>query len=259
MTTTTNAKKVNLEKSSPIIKIDRLNKWFGKFHVLKDIDLEVNKTEKIVICGPSGSGKSTLIRCINRLEVHQEGSIVVDGTELTDDVKQINDIRSDVGMVFQHFNLFPHLTVLENCTLAPIWVRKKSKLEADELAMELLTKVRIPDQAKKYPGQLSGGQQQRVAIARALCMQPRVMLFDEPTSALDPEMIKEVLETMIELAESGMTMLVVTHEMGFANKVADRVIFMDEGQIVEQNDPKNFFNNPKSERTKLFLSQILNH
>ena len=259
MTTTTNAKKVNLEKSSPIIKIDRLNKWFGKFHVLKDIDLEVNKTEKIVICGPSGSGKSTLIRCINRLEVHQEGSIVVDGTELTDDVKQINDIRSDVGMVFQHFNLFPHLTVLENCTLAPIWVRKKSKLEADELAMELLTKVRIPDQAKKYPGQLSGGQQQRVAIARALCMQPRVMLFDEPTSALDPEMIKEVLETMIELAESGMTMLVVTHEMGFANKVADRVIFMDEGQIVEQNDPKNFFKNPKSERTKLFLSQILNH
>ena len=259
MTKTTNAKKANLEKSSPIIKIDRLNKWFGKFHVLKDIDLEVNKTEKIVICGPSGSGKSTLIRCINRLEVHQEGSIVVDGTELTDDVKQINDIRSDVGMVFQHFNLFPHLTVLENCTLAPIWVRKKSKLEADELAMELLTKVRIPDQAKKYPGQLSGGQQQRVAIARALCMQPRVMLFDEPTSALDPEMIKEVLETMIELAESGMTMLVVTHEMGFANKVADRVIFMDEGQIVEQNDPKNFFNNPKSERTKLFLSQILNH
>ena len=259
MTKTTNAKKVNLEKGSPIIKIDRLNKWFGKFHVLKDIDLEVNKTEKIVICGPSGSGKSTLIRCINRLEVHQEGSIVVDGTELTDDVKQINDIRSDVGMVFQHFNLFPHLTVLENCTLAPIWVRKKSKLEADELAMELLTKVRIPDQAKKYPGQLSGGQQQRVAIARALCMQPRVMLFDEPTSALDPEMIKEVLETMIELAESGMTMLVVTHEMGFANKVADRVIFMDEGQIVEQNDPKNFFKNPKSERTKLFLSQILNH
>ena len=244
---------------SPIITINNLNKWYGKFHVLKDIDLEVNKTEKIVICGPSGSGKSTLIRCINRLEVHQEGSIIVDGTELTDDVKQINEIRSDVGMVFQHFNLFPHLTVLENCTLAPIWVRKKSKLEADELAMELLTKVRIPDQAKKYPGQLSGGQQQRVAIARALCMQPRVMLFDEPTSALDPEMIKEVLETMIELAESGMTMLVVTHEMGFANKVADRVIFMDEGQIVEQNDPKNFFNNPKSDRTKLFLSQILNH
>ena len=248
-----------MTETSPIITINKLNKWFGKFHVLKDIDLNVNKTEKIVICGPSGSGKSTLIRCINRLEVHQEGSIIVDGTELTDDVKQINEIRSDVGMVFQHFNLFPHLTVLENCTLAPIWVRKKSKVEADELGMELLTKVRIPDQAHKYPGQLSGGQQQRVAIARALCMQPRVMLFDEPTSALDPEMIKEVLETMIELAESGMTMLVVTHEMGFANKVADRVIFMDEGQIVEQNDPKNFFNNPKSERTKLFLSQILNH
>ena len=248
-----------MTETSPIITINKLNKWFGKFHVLKDIDLNVNKTEKIVICGPSGSGKSTLIRCINRLEVHQEGSIIVDGTELTDDVKQINEIRSDVGMVFQHFNLFPHLTVLENCTLAPIWVRKKSKVEADELGMELLNKVRIPEQAHKYPGQLSGGQQQRVAIARALCMQPRVMLFDEPTSALDPEMIKEVLETMIELAESGMTMLVVTHEMGFANKVADRVIFMDEGQIVEQNDPENFFNNPKSERTKLFLSQILNH
>ena len=248
-----------MTETSPIITINKLNKWFGKFHVLKDIDLNVNKTEKIVICGPSGSGKSTLIRCINRLEVHQEGSIIVDGTELTDDVKQINEIRSDVGMVFQHFNLFPHLTVLENCTLAPIWVRKKSKVEADELGMELLNKVRIPEQAHKYPGQLSGGQQQRVAIARALCMQPRVMLFDEPTSALDPEMIKEVLETMIELAESGMTMLVVTHEMGFANKVADRVIFMDEGQIVEQNDPENFFNNPTSERTKLFLSQILNH
>ncbi len=248
-----------MAENPPIITINKLNKWYGKFHVLKDINLNVNKTEKIVICGPSGSGKSTLIRCINRLEVHQEGSIIVDGTELTDDVKQINEIRSDVGMVFQHFNLFPHLTVLENCTLAPIWVRKKSKVEADELGMELLTKVRIPDQAHKYPGQLSGGQQQRVAIARALCMQPRVMLFDEPTSALDPEMIKEVLETMIELAESGMTMLVVTHEMGFANKVADRVIFMDEGQIVEQNDPENFFNNPKSERTKLFLSQILNH
>ena len=259
MTSASVSKKSTKNEISPIITINKLNKWYGKFHVLKDIDLEVNKTEKIVICGPSGSGKSTLIRCINRLEVHQEGSIVVDGTELTDDVKQINEIRSDVGMVFQHFNLFPHLTVLENCTLAPIWVRKKSKLEADEMAMELLTKVKIPDQAKKYPGQLSGGQQQRVAIARALCMQPRVMLFDEPTSALDPEMIKEVLETMIELAESGMTMLVVTHEMGFANKVADRVIFMDEGQIVEQNDPKNFFNNPKSDRTKLFLSQILNH
>ncbi|MBL6769177.1 MAG: amino acid ABC transporter ATP-binding protein [Alphaproteobacteria bacterium] len=259
MTSSAASKTPTKTEPSPIITINKLNKWYGKFHVLKDIDLNVNKTEKIVICGPSGSGKSTLIRCINRLEVHQEGSIIVDGTELTDDVKQINEIRSDVGMVFQHFNLFPHLTVLENCTLAPIWVRKKSKVEADELGMELLTKVRIPDQAHKYPGQLSGGQQQRVAIARALCMQPRVMLFDEPTSALDPEMIKEVLETMIELAESGMTMLVVTHEMGFANKVADRVIFMDEGQIVEQNDPENFFNNPKSERTKLFLSQILNH
>ena len=259
MTSSAASKTPTKTEPSPIITINKLNKWYGKFHVLKDIYLNVNKTEKIVICGPSGSGKSTLIRCINRLEVHQEGSIIVDGTELTDDVKQINEIRSDVGMVFQHFNLFPHLTVLENCTLAPIWVRKKSKVEADELGMELLTKVRIPDQAHKYPGQLSGGQQQRVAIARALCMQPRVMLFDEPTSALDPEMIKEVLETMIELAESGMTMLVVTHEMGFANKVADRVIFMDEGQIVEQNDPENFFNNPKSERTKLFLSQILNH
>ena len=259
MTSTAASKKPMMMDPPPIITINKLNKWYGKFHVLKDINLNVNKTEKIVICGPSGSGKSTLIRCINRLEVHQEGSIIVDGTELTDDVKQINEIRSDVGMVFQHFNLFPHLTVLENCTLAPIWVRKKSKIEADELGMELLNKVRIPDQAHKYPGQLSGGQQQRVAIARALCMQPRVMLFDEPTSALDPEMIKEVLETMIELADSGMTMLVVTHEMGFANKVADRVIFMDEGQIVEQNDPKNFFNNPKSERTKLFLSQILNH
>ena len=259
MTSTTAPKNSIDSDNAPIITIDKLNKWYGKFHVLKDIDLSVNKTEKIVICGPSGSGKSTLIRCINRLEVHQEGSIIVDGTELTDDVKHINEIRSDVGMVFQHFNLFPHLTVLENCTLAPIWVRKKSKIEADEIGMELLTKVRIPDQAHKYPGQLSGGQQQRVAIARALCMQPRVMLFDEPTSALDPEMIKEVLETMIELAESGMTMLVVTHEMGFANKVADRVIFMDEGQIVEQNDPGNFFNNPKSDRTKLFLSQILEH
>ena len=219
----------------------------------------VGRTEKIVICGPSGSGKSTLIRCINRLEVHQEGSIQVDGIELTDDIKQITEIRSDVGMVFQHFNLFPHLTVLENCSLAPIWVRKKSKVEAEEMAMQLLEKVRIPDQADKYPGQLSGGQQQRVAIARALCMQPRIMLFDEPTSALDPEMIKEVLETMIELADSGMTMIVVTHEMGFANRVADRIIFMDEGQIVEQNDPESFFKNPESDRTKLFLSQILDH
>ncbi len=220
-----------MTKSDSIIKISKLNKWYGKFHALKDIDLSVGRTEKIVICGPSGSGKSTLIRCINRLEVHQEGSIQVDGIELTDDIKQITEIRSDVGMVFQHFNLFPHLTVLENCSLAPIWVRKKSKVEAEEMAMQLLEKVRIPDQADKYPGQLSGGQQQRVAIARALCMQPRIMLFDEPTSALDPEMIKEVLETMIELADSGMTMIVVTHEMGFANRVADRIIFMDEGQL----------------------------
>ena len=248
-----------MTKDDSIIKISKLNKWYGKFHALKDIDLSVGAKEKIVICGPSGSGKSTLIRCINRLEVHQEGSIIVDGIELSDDIKQITEIRSDVGMVFQHFNLFPHLTVLENCSLAPIWVRKKSKVEAEQMAMELLEKVRIPDQADKYPGQLSGGQQQRVAIARALCMQPRIMLFDEPTSALDPEMIKEVLETMIELADSGMTMIVVTHEMGFANKVADRIIFMDEGQIVEQNDPDSFFNNPQSERTKLFLSQILDH
>ena len=248
-----------MTKSDSIIKISKLNKWYGKFHALKDIDLLVGRTEKIVICGPSGSGKSTLIRCINRLEVHQEGSIQVDGIELTDDIKQITEIRSDVGMVFQHFNLFPHLTVLENCSLAPIWVRKKSKVEAEEMAMQLLEKVRIPDQADKYPGQLSGGQQQRVAIARALCMQPRIMLFDEPTSALDPEMIKEVLETMIELADSGMTMIVVTHEMGFANRVADRIIFMDEGQIVEQNDPESFFKNPESDRTKLFLSQILDH
>ena len=248
-----------MTKDDSIIKISKLNKWYGKFHALKDIDLSVGAKEKIVICGPSGSGKSTLIRCINRLEVHQEGSIMVDGIELSDDIKQITEIRSDVGMVFQHFNLFPHLTVLENCSLAPIWVRKKSKVEAEQMAMELLEKVRIPDQADKCPGQLSGGQQQRVAIARALCMQPRIMLFDEPTSALDPEMIKEVLETMIELADSGMTMIVVTHEMGFANKVADRIIFMDEGQIVEQNDPDSFFNNPQSERTKLFLSQILDH
>ena len=248
-----------MTKSDSIIKISKLNKWYGKFHALKDIDLSVGRTEKIVICGPSGSGKSTLIRCINRLEVHQEGSIQVDGIELSDDIKQITEIRSDVGMVFQHFNLFPHLTVLENCSLAPIWVRKKSKVEAEGMAMQLLEKVRIPDQADKYPGQLSGGQQQRVAIARALCMQPRIMLFDEPTSALDPEMIKEVLETMIELADSGMTMIVVTHEMGFANRVADRIIFMDEGQIVEQNDPESFFKNPESERTKLFLSQILDH
>ena len=251
---------INKNKSSnPVIEIKEMHKWFGTFHVLKNISLGVNQGERIVICGPSGSGKSTLIRCINRLEVHQKGDIIVNEVELTGDLKNLEAIRSDVGMVFQHFNLFPHLTVLENCSLAPIWVRKKSKVEAEQMAMELLEKVRIPDQADKYPGQLSGGQQQRVAIARALCMQPRIMLFDEPTSALDPEMIKEVLETMIELADSGMTMIVVTHEMGFANKVADRIIFMDEGQIVEQNDPDSFFNNPQSERTKLFLSQILDH
>ncbi len=241
------------------IQINAMNKWFGSFHVLRDINLTVYRGERIVICGPSGSGKSTLIRCINRLEEHQAGTIMVDGTELSSDLKNIDKIRSEVGMVFQHFNLFPHLTILENLTLAPIWVRKTPKREAEEVAMHYLNKVKIPEQALKYPGQLSGGQQQRVAIARSLCMKPRIMLFDEPTSALDPEMIKEVLDTMIELAEEGMTMLCVTHEMGFAQAVANRVIFMDQGQIVEQNEPKEFFNNPKSERTKLFLSQILGH
>jgi general L-amino acid transport system ATP-binding protein len=241
------------------IRISGMNKWYGEFHVLRDIDLTVYRGERIVICGPSGSGKSTLIRCINRLEEHQKGQIVVDGIELTSDLKNIDKIRSEVGMVFQHFNLFPHLTILENCTLAPIWVRRTPRKEAEELAMHFLTKVRIPEQAHKYPGQLSGGQQQRVAIARSLCMQPKIMLFDEPTSALDPEMIKEVLDTMIELAREGMTMLCVTHEMGFAQAVANRVIFMDKGQIVEQNEPREFFQNPKSERTKLFLSQILGH
>ncbi len=241
----------------PAIEITGMNKWFGSFHVLRDINLTVAKGERIVICGPSGSGKSTLIRCINRLEEHQSGRIVVDGKELTDDVKNIETVRREVGMVFQHFNLFPHLTVLENCTLAPIWVRKLPKREAEELAMRFLTRVKIPEQALKYPGQLSGGQQQRVAIARALCMNPRIMLFDEPTSALDPEMVKEVLDTMVQLAEDGMTMLVVTHEMGFARQVADRVIFMDQGQIVEENAPGEFFANPRSERTRLFLSQIL--
>ena len=241
------------------IEISRLNKWFGTFHVLRDVDLNVSRGERIVIAGPSGSGKSTLIRCINRLEDHQSGRIVVDGTELTNDLKNIDKVRSEVGMVFQHFNLFPHLTIMENCTLAPIWVRKVPRREAEETAMHFLTKVKIPEQAHKYPGQLSGGQQQRVAIARSLCMRPRIMLFDEPTSALDPEMIKEVLDTMIELAEEGMTMLCVTHEMGFAQAVAHRVIFMDQGQIVEQNTPFEFFNNPRSERTKLFLSQILGH
>ena len=241
------------------IQITAMNKWYGTFHVLRDINMTVMKGERIVICGPSGSGKSTLIRCINRLEEHQQGQIIVDGTELTSDLKNIDKVRSEVGMVFQHFNLFPHLTILENLTLAPIWVRKTPKREAEEVAMHFLKKVKIPEQANKYPGQLSGGQQQRVAIARSLCMKPRIMLFDEPTSALDPEMIKEVLDTMIELAQEGMTMLCVTHEMGFAQAVANRVIFMDQGQIVEQNEPKEFFNNPKSERTKLFLSQILGH
>ena len=241
------------------ISINEMNKWYGSFNALRDIDLTVNRGERIVICGPSGSGKSTLIRCINALEEHQRGEIVVDGTVLSSDLKNIDKIRSEVGMVFQHFNLFPHLTILENCTLAPIWVRKTPKKEAEETAMHFLEKVKIPEQANKYPGQLSGGQQQRVAIARSLCMKPRIMLFDEPTSALDPEMIKEVLDTMIELAEDGMTMLVVTHEMGFARQVANRVIFMDQGQIVEQNEPEAFFNNPQSDRTKLFLSQILGH
>ena len=245
--------------SEPIIRIEGMNKWFGEFHVLRDIDLTVNRAERIVICGPSGSGKSTLIRCINRLEEHQKGTIVVEGIELTGDLKQIDNVRREVGMVFQQFNLFPHLTVLENCTLAPIWVRKTPRAEAEELAMEYLTRVKIPEQALKYPGQLSGGQQQRVAIARSLCMRPKIMLFDEPTSALDPEMIKEVLDVIVELAETEMTMLVVTHEMGFARQVAHRVIFMDEGQIVEQNEPEEFFYNPKSDRTKLFLSQILSH
>ncbi|MBK1636807.1 amino acid ABC transporter ATP-binding protein [Rhodovulum adriaticum] len=241
------------------IEIINMNKWYGAFHVLRDINLTIYEGERIVVCGPSGSGKSTLIRCINRLEEHQAGSIVVDGIELTNDLKNIDKVRSEVGMVFQHFNLFPHLTILENCTLAPIWVRKVPKKEAVETAMHYLEKVKIPEQANKYPGQLSGGQQQRVAIARSLCMKPRIMLFDEPTSALDPEMIKEVLDTMIELAEEGMTMICVTHEMGFARQVANRVIFMDQGQIVEQNEPEAFFNNPQSDRTKLFLSQILGH
>ncbi|SEL39707.1 L-glutamine ABC transporter ATP-binding protein /L-glutamate ABC transporter ATP-binding protein /L-aspartate ABC transporter ATP-binding protein /L-asparagine ABC transporter ATP-binding protein [Roseovarius azorensis] len=241
------------------IEIVKMNKWYGAFHVLRDIDLTVYQGERIVIAGPSGSGKSTLIRCINALEEHQKGSIKVDGTLLSNDLKNIDKIRSEVGMVFQHFNLFPHLTILENCTLAPIWVRKIPKKEAEEIAMHFLTKVKIPEQADKYPGQLSGGQQQRVAIARSLCMRPRIMLFDEPTSALDPEMISEVLDTMIQLAEEGMTMICVTHEMGFARKVANRVIFMDQGQIVEQNEPEEFFNNPQSDRTKLFLSQILGH
>tara|TARA_B100000287_G_scaffold182611_1_gene172728 strand:- start:164 stop:898 length:735 start_codon:yes stop_codon:yes gene_type:complete len=243
--------------ADPIIQIKNMNKWFGDFQVLKDINLDVEKNKKIVVCGPSGSGKSTLIRCINRLEEHQKGSIVVDGTELTEETKNIEHIRAEVGMVFQQFNLFPHLSILDNCTLAPIWVKKMPKKDAEALALKQLKQVQIDDQANKYPGQLSGGQQQRCAIARALCMEPKIMLFDEPTSALDPEMIKEVLDAMVNLAKAGMTMIVVTHEMGFAKEVADEVIFMDEGMIVEKADTKEFFANPKSDRTKLFLSQIL--
>ncbi len=249
--------RLHISTTDVAIDIINMNKWYGDFHVLKNINLKVMRGERIVICGPSGSGKSTMIRCINRLEQHQSGNIVVDGIELTNDLKRIDEIRREVGMVFQHFNLFPHLTILENCTLAPIWVRRMSKRDAEKVAMEYLSRVRIPEQANKYPGQLSGGQQQRVAIARALCMNPRIMLFDEPTSALDPEMIKEVLEVMVDLAEEGMTMLCVTHEMGFARQVANRVIFMDAGQIIEQNEPEQFFTNPQHERTKLFLSQIL--
>jgi general L-amino acid transport system ATP-binding protein len=250
---------VNSGAESNIIEIKDLNKWYGNFHVLKDINLSVKKGERIVICGPSGSGKSTMIRCINRLEEFQRGSLVVNDVEMIEDVKNIELIRREVGMVFQHFNLFPHLTILENLTLGPIWVQKKPKEEAEATAMQYLERVKIPDQALKFPGQLSGGQQQRVAIARSLCMNPEIMLFDEPTSALDPEMIKEVLDVMVELAEEGMTMLCVTHEMGFAKKVADRVIFMDGGEIVEQNTPDVFFDNPETDRLQLFLSQILAH
>ena len=242
---------------APAIVLDKVNKWYGAMHVLRDISLTIGQKERVVVCGPSGSGKSTMIRCINRLESHQEGTITVDGTELTDDLRALDTIRREVGMVFQGFNLFPHLTILENCTLAPIWVRKMPKAEAEELAMSYLRRVKIPEQAKKYPGQLSGGQQQRVAIARALCMKPKIMLFDEPTSALDPEMIKEVLDTMIGLAETGMTMVCVTHEMGFAKKVADRVVFMDRGEIVEAGPPMQMFDNPQTDRLKAFLSQIL--
>ena len=243
--------------SDPIIKIESMNKWFGDFQVLKDINLSVEKNKKIVVCGPSGSGKSTLIRCINRLEEHQDGKITVDGNELSENTKNIEAIRADVGMVFQQFNLFPHLSILDNCTLAPIWVKKMSKKNAEELALKQLEQVQISDQSQKFPGQLSGGQQQRAAIARALCMEPKIMLFDEPTSALDPEMIKEVLDAMVNLAKAGMTMIVVTHEMGFAKEVADNMIFMDEGRIVEKAKTKDFFDNPKSDRPKLFLSEIL--
>jgi len=257
MATQKSAKTESSLAKDAIIEILEMHKWFGDFHVLQDINLTVKKQERIVICGPSGSGKSTLIRCINRLEEHQRGKIIVDGIELTNDLKNIEKIRAEVGMVFQHFNLFPHLTIVENLTLGPIWVRKVPKKEAEEIAMHNLERVHIAEQAQKYPGQLSGGQQQRVAIARSLCMSPKVMLFDEPTSALDPEMIKEVLDAMIELAQEGMTMIVVSHEMGFAKSVAHRVLFMDYGQIVEGNTPEEFFENPKHERTKLFLSQIL--
>lgn len=260
MAESANAAQAPSQRSDEVmIELRGVHKWYDKFHVLRNINLTVTKGERIVVCGPSGSGKSTMIRCINRLEEHQQGQIIVDGTELTSDLKQIEHIRKEVGMVFQHFNLFPHITVLENCVLAPMWVRKMPRKEAEEIAMNYLGRVKIPDQARKYPGQLSGGQQQRVAIARSLCMNPRIMLFDEPTSALDPEMIKEVLDVMVELAESGMTMICVTHEMGFAKTVADRVIFMDRGEIIEQNEPHEFFNNPQNERTRLFLSQILNH
>lgn len=254
-----NEQEKTMTKNQDIIAIKDLNKWYGEFHVLKDINLHVRKGERIVICGPSGSGKSTMIRCINRLEEFQRGSLVVNGVEMIEDVKNIEAIRREVGMVFQHFNLFPHLTILENLTLGPIWVQKKPKKEAEATAMKYLERVKIPDQAYKFPGQLSGGQQQRVAIARSLCMNPEIMLFDEPTSALDPEMIKEVLDVMVELAEEGMTMLCVTHEMGFAKKVADRVIFMDAGEIVEENTPEEIFNNPQTDRLQLFLSQILEH
>jgi len=248
---------IDISKEDSIIKIIDMHKWYGDFHVLKNINLSVKRKERIVVCGPSGSGKSTLIRCINRLEEHQKGRIIVDGIELTKDLKNIEKVRSEVGMVFQHFNLFPHLTILENLTLGPIWVRKTPRKEAEEIAMVYLKKVQIAEQAKKFPGQLSGGQQQRVAIARSLCMKPNIMLFDEATSALDPEMVKEVLDVMISLAQEGMTMIVVTHEMGFAKSVAHRVLFMDEGEIIEENNPEDFFNHPRNDRTKTFLSQIL--
>lgn len=257
MSTEQVSKQTPTSKDKPVIEIIEMHKWYDDFHVLKDINLVVRPKEKIVVCGPSGSGKSTMIRCINRLEEHQRGKIIVNGTELTRDLKDIERVRTEVGMVFQHFNLFPHLTIVENLTVGPIWVRKTPKKEAEELAMHYLEIVRIPEQAHKYPGQISGGQQQRVAIARSLCMKPKIMLFDEPTSALDPEMIKEVLDVMVDLAQEGMTMIVVSHEMGFAKTVADRVIFMDFGEIVEENNPHEFFDNPQHERTQLFLSQIL--